>query len=317
MLSRVPTSKNSKILIETSVLLAGSILAEIPDIGEPIKDEFYEASQRLFSLIRKNIADKLGVTTQTVEEEAFHELQDVVKRLVNKRARDIPDWSKLFPYYSSALNICGERMKKLRNCLLREALMEEEVEANVFTIRALYYALENYVKTDQQIEEEVMMKYPTTTDADMRRAAALLRQELANVRKRDNIQYRKLKDKHVDPNDITILAEAMHILSQYKAERGPEFKLYLASTDTNHFVPVRDPEGESGPVTRTILHKTGVTCAWPDDILREFEKEEEVPVIEPAEVQWSMTLRHCSNPKCGRLGGAESGTCPTCGAAFC
>jgi hypothetical protein len=324
MQSGTSTSRNSKILVETSVLVAASIMAEHRDPGVIIQDKFYDASQRLFSLVRKNIVDRLGITTQTVEAEAFQVLQSAVEEHVQQRARDFRDKSKLFEFGSMASNICETRIRRLRNYLLREAIIEEEVEVNIFTVDGMYQALERSVKSDQQIIEEAIRRVPPATTPNERESVKLQREGYEVFLKRDNIQYQRLKDRHASPNDIRILAEAMHILSQYRRERGEEFRLYMASTDSNNFVPVKDSEGESRPVTNMIETKTHVICAWPDDILKEFGEMEPEPIIGlPQEVEKEEVVgrteergsafRPC--PHCGRFIDSALDQCPFCSEA--
>jgi hypothetical protein len=320
----IPTPKNSKILVESSVLVAASMLAEQSDIGVRIKDTFYDASQRLFSAIRRNIMDRLGITTQTVEVEAFRALQKRIEEYVQRRSRDFEDKSKLFEFGSMASNICGTRMKKLRDHLMREAIVEEEVKDNERIIKEMYQGLERSAKTGEQIEEEVFRMYPTTSAADQHERTKTQREGYKAFLERDNIQYWRLRNKHASPTDIRILAEAMHILSQYRRQHGEGFRLYMASTDSNNFVPVKDPEGESKPVTEMIRTKTGVICKWPDDILKEFGEIEEEPIIGlPQEVakeeivrgteERGSSFRPC--PKCGRFVDSALNECPFCAEA--
>jgi len=321
MQSGTSTSKNSKILVETSVLVAASIMAEHRDTGVVIQDKFYDASQRLFSLIRKNIVDRLGITTQTIEAEAFQILQRAVEEHVQQRARDFRDRSKLFEFGSMASNICETRMRRLRNYLLREAIIEEEVEANIFMVNNMYQALERSVKSDQQIIEEAIRRVPPATAPNQRESTKLRREGYETFLKRDNIQYQRLKDRHASPTDIRILAEAMHILSQYRREHGKEFRLYMASTDSNNFVPVKDSEGESRPVTDMIETKTGVICAWPDDILKEFGEMEPEPTIGAVqEIRQEQVVGRTEDrgsafrpcPNCGRFVDSALNKCPFC-----
>jgi hypothetical protein len=258
--SKTYTPKNSKILVETSVLIAASIRVSFPE-GE-IKDEFYYPSIELFALIRKNLSHRLGIITQTVEQEALKTLSSAV---IGTLEKNVPDKAKDFEYKSTAWNRCEENMRKLTNILLREPCDEEALMEINDEVYHMYKGLEARAMNEVQLTDQAHRDI-IASSAKMRRAifdAHFL------ILRRDNAQLLRLKEHHASPSDIKILAEAIHLKRRYEDSGNPQHML-LASTDSNNFVVYHSKYGPSRTVTDEIEHRYGVICDWPAEIKKRF-----------------------------------------------
>jgi hypothetical protein len=261
--SKTYTPKNSKILVETSVLLAASVRVAFPEEGE-VTDQFYHPSIQLFSLIKKNMTQRLGIVTQTVEREAFQALSGAVAATVEKK---VANKSKHFEYKSIAWNKCEENLRKLANCLLREPcdetmLIESGLNHEVYEF---YKGLERRALSEAMI---VDMAYRQRGASSNRMKQLVFEAQIERLKK-ENAQLVRLKSHHASPTDIKILAEAIHIKRHYN-ERGQEPIFLLASTDSNNFVPANSEFGISRPITEEIFKRYGIECDWPSEIFKKF-----------------------------------------------
>lgn len=261
MQSKICTPKNSKILVETSVVLAASIRVSFPEEGE-IRDEFYYPAIELFALIRKNLPYRLGITTQTIELEAYKTLSEAI---ANRIERDVPDKSKHYEYNSIAWNKCEESMRKLVNTLLREPCDEEALMELNNEVYHMYKGLEARAMTEGQLIDQAHRDIMASS-SKMRKTifdahCMLLRQE--------NVQLLRLKRHHASPTDIKILAQAIYIKRRY-ATSGTNEHVLLASTDSNNFVPAHSIYGLSRTVTDEIERRYGIVCDWPFEIQKRF-----------------------------------------------
>lgn len=260
MPSKTFTPKNSKIFIETSVLLAGSIRVSFPDLGE-LRDEFYHPAIQLFSLLKKNIANGLGITTQTVEAEANRTLGTAVMNTLDRRIRDK---KKVFEIKSVAWNICEENMRKLVNNLLREPIDESELPPYSNDVHIMYRELEYRAQTDEEIIDAAHKKAEGASGAAMR--TVTFSAEIENG-KRENASLARLARTHASPSDIKILAEAIYIARRYERRYGVNpFTLLFASTDSNNFVPCRTQFGPSTTLRDDIKSRFKINCDCPQEI---------------------------------------------------
>jgi hypothetical protein len=261
---RTYTPKNSKILVETSVLLAASVRVSFPEEGE-VRDEFYYPAIELFAFLRKNLSDRLGITTQTVELEAQRTLS---KAIMNTLERNIADKSKHLEYSSIAWNKCEENMRKLTNVLLREPCDEDSLGELGHEVYQMYKGLEaRALNTEEEIIDWAHRGIEGMTSAGMR--TAMFDIHILLVRQ-DNAQLVRLKKTHASPSDIKILAEAIQIKRRYDKALGDNLNMFLASTDSNNFSPAPTEWGPSNTVTETIRQRFGVVCDLPSEIQKKF-----------------------------------------------
>ncbi len=266
MPSKTFTPKNSKIFVETSVLIAASIRMTFSDLGE-LRDEFYYPSINLFSLIRKNIGQRLGITTQTVEKEAGRALASAV---INTLERNISDKAKVFSYKSAAWDICEANMRRLSNTLLREPIDNDElVKGKYFDdVYKMFKALESRALTEPQIIDQAHRQIGGASSSGMRNVEF---SALIEKMKRDNAQLAKLARVHASPTDIRILAEAAYLARFYEKQLSQNpFTMIMASTDSNNFVPCNTSLGPSSAVTDEIRSRYKVVCQWPKEVFEMF-----------------------------------------------
>lgn len=262
MPSKTYTPSNSKILIETSVLVAASVRVLLPE-GE-VTDHFYYPSIELFAYIRKNLPSTLGIITQTIEREAYNALSSAI---VSTIERNVPDKSKHYEYKSIALNKCEENMRRLTNMLLREPCDEDGLLKINDEVHSMYKALEARAKTIGQIQGEAHRNLGGAQSGGMVNAIYASRIAVLN---QENAQLLRLKKVHASPKDVKLLAEAIHIKRRYDKSSRPKYHFLMASTDSNNFVPAPSEFGPSRAVTDEIFNKYGIDCDRPEEIQKKF-----------------------------------------------
>ena len=258
----------SKILFDSCIIVSASVLTSSQELGIELKHHFYEESIHLFSLIKKNLAKRIGIVTATIESGALRVLNEVVRGEIRQKYKGT-DTETLFKYYSIALNDCDNRMRNLLSLLQREPIEPSVVAVWYMQIVKMYEELVASAKSHEKtaaIRASLVPKpirkmadwYEIYKTDDQRRHAQLF----------------NLLRKEVEPDDQRILAEACYLLNLYKQVEGKNISLFMASTD-HHFSPVRGKYWafESNQVTEEIEKRFGVICDWPDRIYAKVAKE--------------------------------------------
>jgi len=253
----------AKILVETSVLIAASVRTSFPDLGE-VRDDFFYQSCELFAIIRKSVSKRLGITTSTVEREAYRTLSKAIINALEKRVRDRSD---IFRRKSIMWNICEDKMRRMSDLLLREPMDEQEVVRLTNEAHSMYNDLSRRVRTDYDIKGEAYRRAGGSTGMKQ-----MMFQTHYEELCRQNYQLARLVRTPASPTDKRILAEAAHLADYYRRKEGRDFVMFIASCDSNNFSPANSPFGRSTPVTDEIYARFGVKCAWPREIVVAFQK---------------------------------------------
>jgi hypothetical protein len=174
----------------------------------------------------------------------------------------------------------------------------------------MYESLRRSAKTAIEIDKEADRRVPKAKTPDERSRRDML-VESERVRLRiENDQLDRLVRKKLSDNDVRILAEATYLLGRYRTDYGPQFDLFLASNDSSHLVPVRAGY-VSDKVTKEIRRRTGVTCAWPDEVLQALVEGSKSPTYAVAPDESESRFIPC--PGCRSLVSWKFDECPLCG----
>ena len=238
------------------------------DLGIELKHHFYEQAMQLFSLIRKNLAKRIGVVTSTIEKEALRVLNEVVRGEIRTKYGKL-DTETLFRYSSIALNACDMRMRSLLAFLQREPVESDKVAIWFTQVVNMYTELLELAKSHEKTASLKAQLVPKK----IRRMADWFEIYRTDDQRR-HAQLFNLLTKKVETDDQIILAEACYLLNLYRQIEGKNVFLFIASTD-HHFSPVRrkDWAFESRQVTDEIEKRFGITCDWPDHIFGRVSKE--------------------------------------------
>ena len=243
-----------KVLFDTSVLIAASIYKVSEDLSISLKHPFFDQSMNLIGFVKKHINKRIGIVTVTIEEQAYHVLEQAVKTEVKK----ITDRTIDFEILSVILNSCEDRLRNILSYLLREPVDPEEVSRNFNKVTEMYEELtkkaKNLPKPAALLTEAVSPKFRKLAFKIYKTQDEIINSQLTNL----------LRDPP-DNTDKTILAEAIYLFKLYKQTEGKKLTFFIASTD-HHFSPVRKKGLESRGVTDAIRDKFGIICDWPYQI---------------------------------------------------
>lgn len=256
----------NKVLLDTCVLVSSSVLISgLEDFGvKEIKHPFFDQSTRLVSLLRKHLTKRLGITTTTIESEAYSVLD---KAVITELRKEVMDRRILFEILSIVLNQCEKRLREILSFLIREPIDPVERARRYVVVNNMYARLREFAtslpKPAALMAEAVPKK--------LRRAIDWFefyktQDEILNA------QLYNLLYKDVEEEDKIILSEAVYLLNLYKQTEG-EVTLFLVSTD-HHFSPVRRMRWviESRRITDEIYANFGIICDWPHEIHQELSK---------------------------------------------
>lgn len=237
------------------------------DLGIELKHHFYEQAIRLFSLIRKNLAKRIGVVTATIENETLRVLNDVIRGEIREKYGEL-NTETLFKYFSIALDACDSRMRNLLATLQREPVESDKVSIWFMQVVTMYDAL---AKKAEGFEKTAALKASLVPKRIRRMADWFEIYRTDDVRQ--NAQLYNLTVKEVETEDKIILAEACYLFNLYKQTEEERVSVYVASTD-HHFSPVRRKTWafESRQVTDEIEKRFGIICDWPDRIYKTLSK---------------------------------------------
>lgn len=99
--------KNPKIIVDTNVIVAASILENVKDLNIQVKHEFYDTSIQLFSIFKKRPREQIGIAVPTVRREAFLVLSTAIKKtMISGIDTDIQTKEKLFNNAVAIVNSC-------------------------------------------------------------------------------------------------------------------------------------------------------------------------------------------------------------------
>ena len=165
--------------------------------------------------LKNKIREKVGVTTITVEHEAYAVIAKAVSEELEKDVKERPKMREsLFRIHGLFCDICSDNLDKNIAILLREPIPEEEKERNFEIVEQMYDELKETVKMspEEYAKEFVRMYGPRKLKGT---AYKIYYEQYEKITR----QVRRLKDKPVSRTDKEILAEAIYIRSLYKNEK--------------------------------------------------------------------------------------------------
>lgn len=244
-----------KVLFDTSVLIAASTYAISEELSVSLKHPFFDQSMRLIGFVKRHLAERIGIVTTKIEEQACYVLEQAVRGELEKRiTRRAVD----FEIFSVILNSCENRLRNILSYLLREPIDPLEVSKNFVKVTEMYESLieraQNLPKPATLLTEMVPKGYKRLAFDIYRTQDEILNSQLTNLLR-----------KPPDTVDKTILAQAMYLFELYKQTEGKDVTFFIVSTD-HHFSPVRKRGLVSRGVTDTIEDLFGIICDWPDQI---------------------------------------------------
>ena len=261
-----------KIFLDTNVIVAASIQAKSEELGKTIAHTHFRESSNLLSALRQYSSNKIGVTSKTVEGEAYRVIIKAIKSEFDKHVNyQNHNAEPLFDEFARICNICLNRTRQLFSFLVIEILDKSEVKKNlekvndmvtyVYTLNARYGTIEH---------RRILAKRKKDASTKFSWTAALHREVYMMFRdqvEREYVQIRKFMEKEPNGNnnDKQILAEAITV----KSGLGNEMQFYIASHDTKFFSPLRLKGGsKSELITIEINNRFGITCDTPLEIIK-------------------------------------------------
>ena len=225
------------------------------ELSLTIKHPFFDQSMRLIGFIRKHLTKRIGIVTTTVEEQAYHVLENAVRqelqKKTSKRAVD-------FEMFSIILNYCENRLREILSYMVREPVDHLEVSKNFVKVTEMY---DNLTEKALSLPKPAALLTETVPKGFKRLAFDIYKKQDEII----NSQLTNLLRKPADSIDKKILAEAIYLFNVYKQMEGKNIAFYITSTD-HHFSPVRKKGLESRGITDTIYELFGIICDWPEQI---------------------------------------------------
>jgi len=241
-------------LVDTNVLIAASTYMFSRDLSIELKHKFFDQTMSLIGLLKKHLAKRIGITTPTIEDEAYYNLEEAVREEVDK----ITDRKVDFVLFSTILNSCENRLKEVLSYLLREPVDQHQVNQNYLKVANMYEALTRKARSLPTPKKYATIRKKSVSPG-LRTAAF---DAFLITHKNRNAQLFHLLSKPVEESDKIILAEAIYLFNLYKQTYGKGVTFLISSMD-HHFSPIRKSGFESRPVTDTILDNFGIMCDWP------------------------------------------------------
>ncbi len=255
-----------KVVFDTNIFFAGSIVETSGELGFPIKHKFYDYAINLIRSIRVNPSKRIGITTNFIETEAYKTLSDAVETELEQYVKDI---KKEYKVLSALLNRCTDKMGKIFTYLIKEPVDENEVSRLYYRVDSFYGELRDEA---QRIAEKLEIQKDMRVELTPRKYKNFMR---GIYSQQDRWPYAQLLNlivyKDVEPNDKRILSEVIYLHRIYRSLLGSDLKSYIASTDY-HFSPIREDGKISSYISDEIERRFDIICNWPDEIYNLIKK---------------------------------------------
>lgn len=116
----------AKIIVDTNVVVAASVIENISELDITVKHEFYDQSIQLFSLFKQDDNEVSGILVPTVKTESYRILSRAVRETFVPDSLNDPRRRALF--YNDAVAIIASSEQKMRKLMKR--LSEEEYDTD-------------------------------------------------------------------------------------------------------------------------------------------------------------------------------------------
>ena len=255
-----------KIILDTNVIVAASIIKNIPELNTQIKHEFYDQSIQLFSMLKKN--KNMGLVTPTVKDEVFHVLNKAVRSTFVPRNLKNPQRRKIFYDDATAIISAADQKRRiLMTYLTAEKLDKKSVKKHLQDVKNMSKYIINEWNTKYgdyawKNNELIIRSKPILSEEHWRNEQ---KQEVVNAHKRqinkEAIQLYRFQRKS-NWQDEQILAESIAIKIKYE-KSGLKYIFMIASCDSGFFSPYVKNGEMSNLVTREIFKRFEILCDYP------------------------------------------------------
>lgn len=274
-------TQSTKIIIDTNVIVAASILENYSALGIQIKHRFYEQSRQLFSIFAKKPHEKIGIAVPTVKAEAFLVLSQAVKQTFIEHLSGMQSIQQKKIFYNDAvalINSSDHKMRYLFSLLVHKTPNKRYYNSSFNKVKTMSIYLrdvwnQKYRKRYQkenQVKERAkpIINEPKWKDEQKEEVIVTHREQVAI----ESRQLEKFMRKYPNPGDQNILAETLTIKGDYY-HSGEDYKFYIASCDTGFFSPLIWHDTLSNIVTSEIEDRFGITCNLPKVIFWDVSRQ--------------------------------------------
>lgn len=263
--------KKQKIIVDTNVVVAASVLVNVEELGLPVRHQFYNESSQLFSIFKNRPSEKIGVATPTVRSEAFLVLSKSVHGTFtsNLDLNDIRVREIFFNNAVAFVNLCEHKMRGLFTTLEQPNMngyyfrlnLQKVIEMSRYIKDALWakgYARRHQKEEEVERRSKSIITEPAWKDDQKEEVVTTHGEQVY----RESKQLDRFMKKYPNRNDQNILAEAITIQYYY-----PDHQFYIASCDAGFFSPLRIQGGvKSDTVTKEIESRFNIICDFPREI---------------------------------------------------
>jgi len=264
--------KNPKIIVDTNVIVAASILENVKDLNIQVKHEFYDTSIQLFSIFKKRPREQIGIAVPTVRREAFLVLSTAIKKtMISGIDTDIQTKEKLFNNAVAIVNSCEHKMRFLFSLMLQKNPQKQKIEKNFNDIKNMAMYLRDYYKRKyrnvyQKRQESKKRARPIISEPrwkpEQKDEVVYTHREQVNI---EAIQLARFMKKYPNLNDEKILAETITIKNDYRTI-DEDYQFYIVSFDSGFFCPKIVSAIKSDIVTKEIKDRFHIICDVPNVI---------------------------------------------------
>lgn len=266
----------NKVFIDSNVVVAASIRANVKSIGITVQHQFYDQSIHLFGVFRKNASKQIGITTKTVRGESFNILSKAVNGIIFDNHPD--SFSKRRQLLNSAtaiVNLCYSKMQGLFSTVIMESPDDHEVQTCMQDVNNMSDHVKLRYNTRYSTSVQKTIEAKRRTEKIMGSAWKFgLKKEVYRAHRlqveRESVQPERFMRKYPNRGDSRILAEAIVIKRGYESD-GDMVNFYIASCDVGFFSPLRlKGNAVSDLVTAEIHNRFGIICDFPKEIIKKL-----------------------------------------------
>lgn len=265
--------QSQKVIVDTNVIVAASIIENISGLDVPVKHEFYDQSIRLFSIFKKQPQERIGIAVPTVKREAFKVLTRAVKSVfLNGISNDRRVKQHFYDAAVAIINSSESKMRDLFVRLIAERPPEWQIQRNLQIVNRMSNDISNtwnkqYKQKYQRIRQSQKRAKPITTEKywkdEQKEEVFYTHTEQVHV---ESIQIERFMKKFPNPMDSRILAETISVKEKY-CKMNEDYVFFIASCDTGFFSPYIAANGaKSDKVTKEIHNRFKITCDHPQEI---------------------------------------------------
>ena len=265
-------TKNPKIIVDTNVIVAASILVNIRELNIDVKHHFYDQSRRLFSIFKKRPNEQIGISVPTMRSEAFLVLSKAVKNsFIENKYIDIKAKENFYNDAVALTSLCEHKMRYLFSLLLNKTPNESDTRKNFQQVKDMSIYLKDlwYTKYQGRHKKLIQSKQRAKSITTEPRWKKEQKTEVVNTyRNQVTIEAKQLErftKKYPNLGDEWILAETISVKHDYE-KINENYQYYIASCDVVFFSPLIYHDTKSDMVTNEIKERFEIDCNIPDVI---------------------------------------------------